>query len=205
MSKKRMPLLFGGLALAVCTLLLARQPVATPRPPQPAQGQAAVQQVPDVPDEVAYRHLFHHVVSFKKKAAEFRRAGKDGRSLETYFMRKAGLDERQNESLAEIASEYEVEVSFLDARAKVIIDAYDAQYPGGRVPQGQTPKRPPAELRAMSEERDRMVLRYRDRLRAAFGEEGFARFHAFAKGRVVPVASPPPANATAPAQPPAEQ
>jgi hypothetical protein len=160
--------------------------------------------LPEVPDEVVYRHLFHHVSAFKKKAEEFRRAGKDGRSFETYFMRKAGLDEHQNQSLAELASEYEVEVGFLDARAKVIIDAYEAQYPGGRVPQGQSPKPPSAELRAMSEERDRMVLRYRDRLRAAFGEEGFAHFHAFAKQRVVPVVSPQPDDAPAPAQP-AEQ
>jgi hypothetical protein len=157
-----------------------------------------------VPDEVIYRHLFHHVVAFKKKAGEFRRAGKDGRSFETYFMRKAGLDERENESLAEIASEYDVEAGLLEARAKVLIDAYDAQYPGGRVPSGQTPKPPAPELRAMSEERDAMVLRYRDRLRAAFGDEGFSRFHAFAKGRVVPVISSRPNDTTAPAQP-AEQ
>ena len=173
MSRKRMPLLLGGLALAVCMLLLARQPWATPRPQQAAQAQGAEQQLPEVPDEVGYRHLFHHVVAFKKKAEEFRRAGKEGRSFENYFRRKAGLDERQNETLDEIASEYEVKVSFLNARAKVLIDAYDAQYPGGRVPQGKSLKPPSAELKAMSEERDRMVLRYGDRLRAEFGDEGF--------------------------------
>ena len=205
MSKKRVPLLFGVLALAVCMLLLARQPWATPRPQQNAQGQGLEQQLPEAPDEVVYRHLFHHVVTFKKKAEEFRRAGKDGRPFETYFRRKAGLDERQNESLVAIASEYEVEAGLLDARAKVIIDAYDAQYPDGRVPQGESPKPAPAELKAMSEEQDRMVLRYRDRLRAEFGDEGFNRFHAFMKRRVVTGIAHQPASFTAREQRPAGQ
>jgi hypothetical protein len=73
-----------------------------------------------------------------------------------------------------------------DERAKAIILAYKAQYPGGRVPHGELPKPPPAELRALSEERDAIVLRSRDRLKEALGEGEFNRFNSFVKERVAP-------------------
>jgi hypothetical protein len=71
----------------------------------------------------------------------------------------------------------------LDAEAKLIIDAYKAQYPGGQVPHGQTPQPPPVELRRLSEQRDALALQTRDQLRTAFGNN-FERFDKFVKTRV---------------------
>ena len=72
------------------------------------------------------------------------------------------------------------------SRAKPLIAAYKAQYPGGQVPHGQIPGPPPAELRKLSEERDASVLRARDRLRARFGDDEFKRFDNFVKTKIAP-------------------
>lgn len=162
------------------------------RPGRPAQEPAAQEQSPEVPDEVSYHQLFGQMAVFKKKAKELERQGKDGSTLKTYFKRKAELDDADARVLDDIAAQCDVELQRQDAKARAVIDAFKAQYPGGRVPHGEQPKPPPAELRAMSEERDAIVLRYRDLLRASLGEEAFARFHNFVKRRIVPAAFPPP-------------
>lgn len=143
-------------------------------------------QSPDVPEHVAYLHLFRHIAAFKKKAEAVAREGKDGSAFGSYFKRKADLNDDQAQLLEVIASECVGELSRQDAKAKVLIDAYKAQYPGGRVPHGEVPQPPPTELRAMSEARDAIVLRYRDRLRATFGEDEFYRFQGFVKRIVAP-------------------
>jgi hypothetical protein len=86
--------------------------------------------------------------------------------------------------LEQVAVECDQEIQALAQRAKPLIEAYRAQYPGGQVPQGQTPAPPPVELRKISEERDAIILRARDRLRAAFGDDEFNRFDNFVKTRV---------------------
>lgn len=88
--------------------------------------------------------------------------------------------------LGEIAAESSLEVAALDAKAKAIVKGYLAQYPGGQVPYGETPAPRPPGLRAMAEERERLVLNARDRLRSAFGEEEFVRFNKFVKRRIAP-------------------
>ena len=92
--------------------------------------------------------------------------------------------------LEQIASECEQEVAQMDARAKVILDAFRARYPGGRVPQGETVPAPPPELQVMQKERDAIVLRARDRLCAALGEAEFGRFDTFVQKNVVPEIQP---------------
>ena len=61
-----------------------------------------------------------------------------------------------------------------------------AQYPGGQLPHGEKPAPRPAELRALTEERDALVLRTCDRLRASLGEDEFKRFDDFVKHSVAP-------------------
>lgn len=186
-QKKQLPLFFSLLALTAGSLAWNRQgQSARPSQEQPPQESSAREQSPDIPDHIAYLHLFRHTAAFKKKAEELERAGKDGSAFKTYFKRKAELNDGEAQLLDAIASECAGELEQQDAKAKVLIDAYKAQYPGGRVPHGEVPNPPPAELRAMSEGRDAIVLRYRDRLRATLGEDEFNRFQSFVKRRVVP-------------------
>src|SRR5205085_2255912 len=117
------------------------------------------------PDNISYRHLFHHLVALKKKAEEVEKDGKDATQYRTHFQRKAQLSDNQARILDETAAEFDQQEKLLAAQAQPLIDAYKAQYPNGKVPHGQKPAPPPAELHRLSQERDALVLRTRDRLR----------------------------------------
>lgn len=178
MNKKRITLILCVLTLTLGALALGRQ--------GEKPDQSAKLKNPEVPEHVIYKHLFHHVVALKMKAEEAESEGKDPTQYRTHFKRKAQLTDQEAQILEDVATELDRQVKVQDERAKVLIRAYKAQYPGGQVPHGELPKPPPAELRTLSEERDAMVLQARDRLKAAFGEQEFNRFHAFVKDRIAP-------------------
>lgn len=166
-----------------CTLVLAVAGFAFGRRQQPP-AQTRQQQVPEVPAHVTYRHLFHHSLALKKKAEEFERDGKDSKQFRTHFVRQANLNEAQARLLELLALEYAQQEQLLSLRAKPLIAAYRAQYPGGTVPHGQKLAPPPEELRSLSEQRDELTLRMRDKLRVAPGENEFNKFDGFVKTRV---------------------
>lgn len=147
------------------------------------QSQAKSRPQAEIPEHVLYRHLFQHVAALKKKAEDLEKDSKDATQFRTHFKRQAQLSDQQVSVLNEVAAQYDEQEKILNARAKPIIDAYRAQYPGGQVPHGQTPVPPPVELRSLSLERDALALRGKDQLRAAFGYD-FERFDKFIKTRV---------------------
>jgi len=54
---------------------------------------------PEVPDEIAYRHLFRYVGKLKKQADELEGNGKDATSYRTHFKRAANLSEAREPEL----------------------------------------------------------------------------------------------------------
>ena len=113
--------------------------------------------------------------------------GKDASSYRTHFKRAANLSEYHARTLDNIATQYLSEVQVVDARARQVIESYRAQYPGGKVPKGETPAPPPSELKQLREQRDAITLRYRDSLRSTFGEDEFTNFNTqFVKKRIAP-------------------
>ena len=140
---------------------------------------------PEVPDQIAYRHLFRYVGKLKEEAEELEGRGKDATSYRTHFKRAANLSEYHAEALDNIATQYLSEVQVVDARARQVIESYRAQYPGGKVPKGETPAPPPSELKQLREQRDAITLRYRDSLRSTFGEDEYTNFNSkFVKKRI---------------------
>lgn len=176
------------LLVALCTLALAAAATIAlggrAQSGQPQQAQA--EQPPDIPDHITYKHLFNHVNAFKKEAEKAEREGKDPEPFKGFFRRKAGLSDGHARDLEEVATQFEQEAGELDARARAVVREYLKQYPNGQVPYGETPAPRPPGLREMAEQRDAMVLRYRDRLRLTLGEQEFVRFHGFVKRRVAP-------------------
>lgn len=133
-----------------------------------------------IPDHVVYNSLFRKVVRLREKTTELQsQNGIEGRN---YFpvQREAKLSEAQATALEAIAFACRQQVTERDKKANAIIQAFQSRFPDGRVPEGGSPP-PPPELRALWEERTAVILRARDSLRAAFGEEEFARFDSFAK------------------------
>src|SRR6266446_5995181 len=139
MKKKRALTILCVLALAACALAFGWRPHPV--------AQTSSQQAAEVPVQVMYKHLFHHVSALKKKAEEVEKESKDATQFRTHFIRKANLTPEQSRVLEEVASELEQDEQLIAARAKPLIEAYKAQYPGGQVPHGQTPGPPPEELK----------------------------------------------------------
>lgn len=150
------------------------QPAATAQP----------QQIGELPEHVSYRFLFHHLRVLKEEGEKSERRGRGKSTLLLRFKEEAALNDNQFRKLQDEALECERRVAELDEKAKAIIEAAKAQFPLGIVPLGQNVPPPPPELQALQEERDSTILRSRDRLRAAFDEPSFARFHDSVQRRI---------------------
>jgi len=179
-------LITAAMAIAVFSFTRITQPAA--QSSKQGSQQSSQQSVePDVPDEIAYRHLFRYVGKVKKEAEELEGRGKDATSYRTHFKRAANLSEYHARALDNIATQYLSEVQVVDARARQVIESYRAQYPGGKVPKGETPAPPPSELKQLREQRDAITLRYRDSLHSTFGEDEYTNFNSkFVKKRIAP-------------------
>ncbi len=129
-----------------------------------------------VPDHVVYGFIFRKVSLITNKTKELRALGRI--SSKPYFalQKEAGLSEAQAKILEATAAASEQEVRRQDEKAQVIIERFRAQFPDGKIPRGVTLPPPPPELKLMWEERNAIILRARDRLRAVFGEQEFHRF-----------------------------
>jgi hypothetical protein len=134
----------------------------------------------NVPDHVVYNSLFRKVVRLREKTRQLQSQNTiDGRNYHP-LQREAKLSEDQAATLESIAFACRQQVIEQDNKANAIIQAFQSRFPGGRVPKGGSPP-PPPELRALWGERMAIILRARDSLRAALGEEEFGRFDDFAK------------------------
>lgn len=175
------------LAIAVFSFTRITQPAAQSSAQASSQSASSQSAQPEVPDQIVYRHLFRYVGKLKKQADELEGRGKDAASYRTHFKRAANLSEYQARALDDLAGQYLSEVQAVDTRARQVIESYRAQYPNGKVPQGEMPAPPPSELKELREQRDAITLRYRDGLRSTFGEDEFNNFNTkFVKKRIAP-------------------
>ena len=188
MNKKvYLAVLFCILALSIGAFAFGMQ---TPQPTnaQPAQTQDNQTQVNQVPEHIVYRMFLRDLYTFKLKAEESERQG-NRRSSEAYrniYRERVGWSSEQARILDDIASECEREVKEIDAKAKKIIDARRAlYYPDGKVQGGQLAP-PSPELALLQEERNATILKFRDRIREAFGEQEFRRLDRFLKSDLAP-------------------
>lgn len=133
-------------------------------------------QATDAPKHVVYGLLFREVASFKKIAREKELKGEDGSFLHRHHKENLKLDDAQAEALRKVAEETDREARKLDREARKIIDKERARHPDGRLRDGESPPPPPAELTALQRQRDAVVMKGREELRAALGDTEFQRF-----------------------------
>ena len=138
------------------------------------------QQSPELSDHAAYDFLFRNIVRLREKTSELQAQGRLTRK-EYYPLKKdVGISDEHSVALEAIAFACRQQVTEQDEKAKVIIAAFQSRFPGGKVPGGGSPP-PPPELKSMWEERKAIVLRARDQLRLALGEDEFLRLDRYAK------------------------
>jgi hypothetical protein len=133
------------------------------------------------PEHVVYRSFFHHLMALKDRATEIERTGGNGSGFRAYYENKVKLNTEQGRALDQIAADCEREVAVLDAKAKIIITAFRASaLAKNSVTSGTLPALPP-ELKTMQQQRDMIILRARQKLRTALGEEAFQQLDGFIK------------------------
>ncbi len=186
MSKKRMFAALTLTAISVGIFAIMNHPMtkgqtsAENQPPFTA-GTLASPRPGRAPEHVVYRLFFHHLMALKDRAAEIERAGGNGTGLRAYYKTKANLTDEQSHTLDQIAADCERDVAALDAKAKAIITAFRARALAKNSVTGATLPALPTELKTMQQQRDTIILRARQRLRTALGEEAFRQLDDFIK------------------------
>jgi hypothetical protein len=185
MSKKTLVIML--LLVVVSILTFNRQIFSTSKSTssQLQQVQQA-QSAQPLPEHVPYMFLFHHLVFLKQKADEFERQGKGKSSLLIRFQEDAKLTDRQFQMLYQIAADCEQQVAMQDEKAMAIINTMKARYPDGKLPDGEGPPPIPPILITLQQDHNAIILRARDRLHQALGEQAFLQFHAFVQSRIAP-------------------
>jgi hypothetical protein len=163
-----------------------------------AQPKRSNQQAQSIPDFEVYRQMFHHHITMKQKADDLEKQGKSGKFLREFYKREAKLTDGEARDFDDIASDCERLVARQDAKATAIIKAALAKNGNGKLEKGARPPEPPAELRALWDERNAIIMRAKYALQAAFGNSEFTRFENYLKQDVVPHFSTPPPNLPAP-------
>ena len=141
-------------------------------------------------DSGYYYNIFHHVAALKQMADAAQQQGKDHSNLRQLVRLRAGLTEAEGESLEQIALQCETDVAAQDAKAKLIIDQFHAQYRPG-ITNPSFPPKPPEVLDSMWQDRNNIILTARNRLRSALGEEDFAKFDTFVRSAATVSGAPP--------------
>jgi hypothetical protein len=174
------------LVITVLLLVVIGVPVfsgQTQESDRPQTETATSRPAEELPEHVPYMFLFHHVKFLKEQAEEIERQGKGKSNLLTQFRVESSLSDEKFQLLKEVALDCEREVAALDKKAEVIINAFRE-----RISKDETLRKqklqPPPELIAMQQERNAIILRARDRIRMALGEEEFTDFHGFVRNRI---------------------
>jgi len=148
--------LLVALSVAIVIRGYAKSPLASQNQ-QEATGKSA-NTIEGVPEQVFYEQLFSLLIALNNSAD---------------YQKEAALTVEQRSSLERTARECEREIAKQDAKAQITIRALREkranQDPGASLPP------PPPEIAVLQQEREAIVLRHRDRLREALGEEAFRR------------------------------
>lgn len=171
------------LAASPAAAATAQEPA--PGRPAGAQTQAQPSQRP-VPAHAVYNEFFFHVNFLRKKAAKEVAAGKDAGALRSFYKRQAALDDAQNMLIDKAAAELERELERVDRKISKVIEKFRADVQAMEIKPGQRPPDPPAELKGMQAERDALVMRALDGLRASLGGEAFGRLDQYIQQHIAP-------------------
>lgn len=118
------------------------------------------------------------------------REGEKGDSLRGYVKDQASLSDEEAEKLDEIAATCVEEVSRQDAKAIAVIQTFQSQFPGGKIPAGVKIPPPSKELKALQQERNEIILAARNKLVTDLAETGFNRVAKFVKSSIAPGVKP---------------
>ena len=184
MSKKRL-VIIGLLAMITTFVALNAKNASSAKPAanslaanpttQPANTSVPLQ-TNEIPVHVVYGVLFGELLAFKREALAREARGTTSPHLRNYAQRHLGLNSQQAEMLQSVAEQYTQELVPIDTEARRIIGAARARYPHGELPVGDTPPLAPGRLKSLEESRTTLLLRAREQIRTALGDDIFQQF-----------------------------
>ena len=161
-----------------------------PRPePSKARSEAATA-AENLPDYVAYGHLFRHIGELNKKARSEELAGRDGDQFRKLYQRVVGLTNQEFEALERAAINTNKTLSEIDIRAKILIAEFRSQVPNGVIHEGQQLSAPPAEIEALYNQRKQVIENAIAELSNNLGAQRQADFQRFVDQQIKPGIKP---------------
>ena len=155
--------------------------ITTPRTQRVTPGEGAT---PKPRTAVVYSAFFQMVVDLEKQALELESEGAKGETLRSYVQAQANLTDDQARKLGAIAAACVEQVAQQDEKALQVIEKFQSQFPGGRIPKGTKIPPPPPELNVLQQERDQIILGARSELSNALGPAVFDNVEQFATSRI---------------------
>jgi hypothetical protein len=137
-----------------------------------------------ISDRITYWFLFKKVNVLEKKAQKAVNEGRDPKEYREYFKKKLNLTENQNSSLMQTAAACVTEIEASDARAKDIIKRGHQDLKRNPPRPGDPPPAPPIELTLLQNQRESVVIRYRDLLKTTLGDSKFVELDSYVKQEI---------------------
>jgi hypothetical protein len=133
--------------------------------------------------EIHENMLWYIVFNFTKRleneAEKANQQGQDGSLYTNYFVRQGHLSDEKDLILKETARKYIEEIDPLEQKAQKIMEELSAEYTKREPNSAQSPPPPTAELKKLQEQKDKIIVRYRDDFKLAIGEDAFNNFSLF--------------------------
>ena len=139
----------------------------------------------DVPDEIVYFILFNHLVGLKSQSEKLDAKGETLNYFKLYED-QAKLDNSQSQFLFQTAQDCIDATRQVDRQAKEIITKARAKFPKGEVQSPEDIPPPPKELRELQQQKDDIVIHFRDVLKDGLRTDKFNEFNRFARQRIAP-------------------
>jgi hypothetical protein len=130
-----------------------------------------------MPEHLRYYFVFRHISLLTQNALAAERKGEDGSRYRLHYRNIALLNDHQMSQLNQMANECLRAVAVHDARIKQLVNEARAGILGGKLERGAPLPKPPAELKEIEAERDRVIKGAYTRLIDLFGEMEFRRFN----------------------------
>lgn len=171
------------LALVLLLLLLVALPRRTRSQTPVASGAPAANAIPQ---RVVYQQLFQHVVFLDNQADVADQHGQNGNQLRNYYQIHAGLTPLEGALLKSTSHDAVTALHAINQQIHDAVIRFRAQFPAGSLAHNKTLPKPSAELIALQNAKDQIILDHLAALKSALPTDHFQRLDTFVQSFIAP-------------------
>ncbi len=142
--------------------------------------------ISSVPDEIVYFILFNHLVGLKAQVDSQQSLGGSSFNYIESYKKQTSMTSSQTQFLFQTSQDCLNEIQPIDAQAKQIIDDTRSGSPDGELNSFDEMPDAPVALDQLQQQRDAVILKYRDILKNSYGENKFTEFDQFVRSKIAP-------------------